>query len=266
MVHQTRATSKHQDGWGPAVSGPFKSWCAQHHIRHELASAYHHESNGHAECAVREVKKLLAKTPSYNAFRRVLRSYRNCPRYDGLSPAQWSVGRRQRTDAVVFPAAYDRIPDAVIAKHEAKRREKAGKLRSHADKSSRQKMQLQPGQHVIAQHLLTKRWDLRAVILESRSKGRSYVININGRSFLRNRRFLCPNREPNQTKSTETPMPREAASTGPPVVRQNVDRTSPMPRENIGKPEEPRRTYPAQERRQRSHYQAANPKKRNRQI
>jgi hypothetical protein len=217
---------------------------------------------------VREVKKLLAKIPSYDAFRRALRSYRNCPRYDGLSPAQWSVGRRQRTDAVAFPAAYDRIPDDVIAKHEAKRREKAEKLRSHADKSSRRKIQMQPGQHVIAQHLLTKRWDQRAVILESRSKGRSYVISINGRSFLRNRFFLRTNREPNQTRSMETPIPRKATSTGPPVVRQNVDRTSTRPRENIGRPEEPRRTYLARERRQRTHYQAANPKprKRNRQI
>ena len=41
---------------GPQFHGPFKAWCAKHHIRHELASAYNHESNGHAEFAVREVK------------------------------------------------------------------------------------------------------------------------------------------------------------------------------------------------------------------
>ena len=29
------------------------------------------------------------------AFRRTLRECRNCPRYDGLSPAQWLYGRRQ---------------------------------------------------------------------------------------------------------------------------------------------------------------------------
>ena len=105
----------------------------------KLASAYHHESNGHAECAVREVKKLLAKTPSYDAFRQMLRSYRNCPRYDGLSPAQWYVSRRQRTDAVAFPATYNHIPDAMIAKHKAKRRNKMGKLHTHTDQTSRQK-------------------------------------------------------------------------------------------------------------------------------
>ena len=80
---------------GPQFRDPFKSWCSKHHIRHELASAYHHKSNGHAECAVRKVKKFLAKTPSYEAFRRALWSYRNCPRYNGLSPAQWYVSRRQ---------------------------------------------------------------------------------------------------------------------------------------------------------------------------
>ena len=62
--------------------------------------------------------------------------------------------RRQQTDAVAFPNAYNRIPDDIIAKHEAKRRKKAGKLRLHADKTSRQKRQLHPGQHIIAQHLL----------------------------------------------------------------------------------------------------------------
>jgi hypothetical protein len=57
---------------GPQFRGPFTTWCAKHHIRHELSSAYNHESNGHAECTVREMKKLLTKTPSYIAFRRAL--------------------------------------------------------------------------------------------------------------------------------------------------------------------------------------------------
>ena len=78
---------------GPQFHGPFKDWFNRHHIRHEKSSAYHHESNGHAKCAVREVKKLLAKTPLYEAFRRALRSYRNCPTYDGLSPAKWYFNR-----------------------------------------------------------------------------------------------------------------------------------------------------------------------------
>ena len=47
---------------GPQFRGPFKACCAKHHIHHEQSSACHQELNSHAECAVREVKKLLAKT------------------------------------------------------------------------------------------------------------------------------------------------------------------------------------------------------------
>ena len=118
---------------GPQFRGPFVKWCGRHNIRHELSSEYHHESNGHAECAVREVKILLAKTPSYKEFQQALQNYRKCPRYDELQ-------RRQRT----------------------------GKLRAHANKSSRPKPQMHPGQHIIAQHLLSKRWDLSGEILENR--------------------------------------------------------------------------------------------------
>ena len=145
------------------------------------------------------MKKLLTKTPSYIAFRCALRGYRNCPWYDGLSPAQWYVSQRQRTDAVAFPAAYDRIPDATIALHEAKRRKKAGKLRSYKNRSSRHRAPLKPGQVVTAQHVLTGRWDQRATIVDSRDNGQSYHVRIDGHTYLRNRRFLRPNRQPSQT-------------------------------------------------------------------
>jgi hypothetical protein len=152
---------------GPQFREPFKAWCNKHRVRHELASAYNHESNGHAECAVREMKKLLKKTPSFTAFRRALRGYRNCPRYDGLSPAQWYYGRRQRTDVVAFPAAYDSIPDATMALHMERRGKKARKLQSCANKSSRHQAPLELGQAVIAQHMLTRRWDQHATVVES---------------------------------------------------------------------------------------------------
>ena len=143
---------------------------------HELSSAYHQESNGHAECAVREIKKLLAKTPSYKAFQKALRNYRNCPRYDGLSLAQWYFGRRQRTEAVAFPSAYERIPDCIVAEHELQRQRKTDKLWTHTNKSSLPKQQLHIGQPVIAQHVLTKRWDQRGEIVENRDNGRSYLV------------------------------------------------------------------------------------------
>ena len=114
----------------------------RNNIRQELSSAYHHESNGHTECAVREIKKLLA-------------------RYDGLSPAQWYFERGQRTEAVALPLAYECNPDQIVDEHELQRQRKTYKLRTHANKSSWPKPQLHVGQPVIAQHVLTKRWDQR---------------------------------------------------------------------------------------------------------
>ena len=146
----------------------------------------------------REVKKLLAKTSTYNDFQQAMRNYCNCPRYDGLSQAQWYFGRRQRREVVAFPSAYERISDQVIANHELQRRKKTDKLRAHANKSLRPKPHLCLGQQVIAQHLLSKSWDLRGEIIENRENGRLYLVQINGRRYLRNRRFLRPLPKPQQ--------------------------------------------------------------------
>ena len=121
-----------------------------------------------------------------------------CPRYNGLSPAQWYFGRQQRTEVIAFPLAHERISDKVIANHELQRWKKADKLRAHANKSSRPKPQMRLGQQVIAQHLLSKRWDLRGEIIEIRDNGRSYLVQINSRRYLRNYRFLRPLPKPQQ--------------------------------------------------------------------
>ena len=263
---------------GPQFRGPFDEWCRRNNIRHELSSAYHHESNGHAECAVREVKKLLAKTSTHWQFQQALRNYRNCPRYDGLSPAQWYFGRRQRTEAVAFPSAYARIPDHIVAEHEAQRRRKTDKLRVHADRPSRPKPHLRVGQPVIAQHVLTKRWDQRGTITENRDNGRSYLVQMNGRKYLRNRRFLRPVPQQLPTTSARPPGNYYARVRNQEFVRNQPPtpsrpRTYAMEKDGILKrprPNEedntPTRHYPLRTRQQRIPYQAAipQPKRRNR--
>ena len=166
---------------------------------------------------------------------------------------------------------YNHIPEHVIAKHEFQQKKKTGKLRNHANKSSWPKTQMHPGQQVIAQHLLTKRWDQLAEIIENRSNGQSYLVRINNRGYLRNRRFLppLPNLEqcarPEATpeiprknnRTTEEPRKmytrREVRPTGPPE--------RPRPTERNLEPRRSRRV-----RHQRQHYQAAipKPKRRNR--
>ena len=110
-------------------------WCA--YYRAGVVIGVGTVSNGHTECAVREMKKLLGKTKSLSEFRKALLEYRNTPRFDGLSPAQWYLGRRQRTDAVALPIAYDHVTNATLAKHEAQREEQMVRQRHDADRSSR---------------------------------------------------------------------------------------------------------------------------------
>jgi hypothetical protein len=186
----------------PQFLEKFKAWCDSQHINHELSSAYHHGSNGHPECAVREMKHLLGKTNTFLEFRRGLMEYRSTPWYDGLSPAQGYYGRQQRTDAVALLSAYDRISDAKLAEHEARREEKMKKHQSHADQSSRPRTPMEPGHRVITQNMKTHRWDQQAIIVSRRPNGGSYVVNIDGRKHIRNRRFLRPSLVPDQTEAT----------------------------------------------------------------
>ena len=175
---------------GPQFRDEFKQWCASQGIIHELSSAYHHESNGHAEVGVREMKHLLEKTSTYAEFNRALREYRNTPRFDNLSPAQWLFGRRQRTDTPALPQAYRRLSDEEIEFHENRRREE---VRDAAKKHSRRSLPpLEVGQLVLIQHPITNRWISRGTIVEIRDRGRSYYIDIDGKRYLRNRRFLRP--------------------------------------------------------------------------
>ena len=171
---------------GPQFRSEFKAWLAALGIHHELSSAHHHESNGHAEATVRDMKHLLAKTKTWKEFRRALREYRNTPRYDRLSPAQWLFGRRQRTDAPALPQAYRRLSNEELESFEDRRREE---MKVSTGKGL---PPLEVGQLVIIQNPITRRWDSRGTITSKRERSRSYYVDIDGRQFLRNRRFLRP--------------------------------------------------------------------------
>ena len=174
---------------GPQFRSEFQDWCKKMDIVSELSSSYNHQANGAAECAVREMKKLLEKTDqNWNRFRRALREYRNTPRFDGLSPAQWLFGQRQRTDAVASPMTYARISDEQFKKHLELRGCMQDRV-AEKFKSPRSKEQFHPGDKVVVQDHRTKRWSIEAVIVKSISK-RSFRLTDGSREFTRNRKFL----------------------------------------------------------------------------
>ena len=86
-------------------------------IKHELSSSYNPQSNGHAEQAVKTVKSLLKKTDTFDQFKVALTEWRNTPRFDGLSPAQWFLGYRQGTATPAASRAYNRVTDKKLVQH-----------------------------------------------------------------------------------------------------------------------------------------------------
>ena len=166
---------------GPQYRGPFKIWCKKYNIVHELSSADHPASNGHAEAAVKNVKYLLEKYQGkWEEFLLALLEWRNTPRQkDGKSPAQMFNTRRQRTLVPCLPSAYDSIPDP-----EAPRKLLPTKLTCEFEK-------LEIGDRVLLQHPKSKRWDTSVTVIESRPLERSYLIQTDdGTIKLRNRRYL----------------------------------------------------------------------------
>ena len=178
---------------GPQFRTEFNEWCEKMNIIRESSSPDHHESNGHAESTVKQMKYLLAKTGTWRNFRKALVEWRNTPRCsDDLSPAQWALGRRQRSSCPALPSAYDRLTDQDFSKALARREEMMAKVKNDFDKDRRSLSILSVDTLVVLQNFKTRRWERRGIIVEKKHGRNTYVVDVNGRRFVRNRRFLRP--------------------------------------------------------------------------
>ena len=179
---------------GPQFRSEFSEWCEQQGIIHELSSPDHHESNGHAESAVKAMKHLIAKTQTWRKFRKALIEWRNTPRCsDDLSPAQWALGRRQRSNSPALPKAYDRLSDQALSEALTRREGMMAKVKKDFDAGRRTLSSLPVGTFVAIQDRKTKRWSMRGTILEKKKNRNTYTVeSVNGRRYLRNRKFLRP--------------------------------------------------------------------------
>ena len=134
------------------------------------------------------MKKLLEKNnQDWNRFQKSLREYRNTPRFDGLSPAQWLFGHRQRTDAVAAPNAYARVTDKQFQTHLDQRGKECDRIIERGPKRVGKKFKL--GDKVKVQNPKTMRWSEDAVIIGVVSR-RSFRLSNGSREFTWNRQFL----------------------------------------------------------------------------
>ena len=116
-------------------------------------------------------------------------------------------------------------------------------------------------------------WDQRAEILENRNNRQSYLVQINGRGYLRNRRFLRPLPNPQHTRPAEIPQTyQKTGGNGTRKPKRTYQKREFKPTGPLRWPQPieqnatPIKIYPQRIRQQRMHYQAAvpKPKRRNR--
>jgi len=175
---------------GPQFRGPFTAFCCSINAVQELSSPYNPASNGLAEAAVKNVKRIIVKCARTNAdFPSAHAEFRNTPRADGFSPAQMFFGWRQRHSLPTLPSHHLPIDrQAAVAAREAR----AAANKSYVDAHSAPLDLLPIGTNVQLQNPLTNTWETRGFIKDIRASGQSYTVQVDGRDYVRNRKFLKP--------------------------------------------------------------------------
>jgi len=178
---------------GPQFRSEFGEYCAEHNIHHLTSSPYNHQSNGLAESAVKQAKKLLKKSDSWRDFTGRLLTLRNTPMADGsASPAEKFWGRRQRHDL-----PYLHSMDT---------------LRAPQNPMPSKLKPLQVGQRIVVQNMINGQWDEHGCIVAIRDSGLSYDVqrDSGGRTITRNRRFL-------KVETSSSPLPPAPAQVPSPT-------------------------------------------------
>lgn len=184
----------YSDG-GPQFKSEFADFCQKWGIQHITSSPYMSRSNGVAEEAVKEAKKLIRANISpagvidKQSMVAGLMMFRNTPRKPtDMSPAQLVFGRDIRdslpmTRASLKPAHRFAVElrSQNVRKLQMKERGKELEL-------------LQPGQKVFVQHPTTRRWTRTATVIKFGANDREYFVkdDDNGATYRRNRKFLRP--------------------------------------------------------------------------
>ena len=185
------------DGGPQFASREFADFLERWGVRHNMSTPHYPQSNGHAESAVKSIKRLIEKVaPSGNldceTFDRGLLELRNTPNHTGRSPAQVLYGHPLRS---CVPAHAKAFEDRWQARAESCDRRAATRLRDATARYDAHAKPLTPlplGSVARIQDPVTKRWDRVGTVMGI-GNSRDYLIRMpSGRVWWRNRRFLCP--------------------------------------------------------------------------
>ena len=190
---------------GPQFLSEFAEYCRNRNIDFNPSSPRHPQSNGLAESAVKGMKKLLAKSDDWEDFQARLLEWRNCPKKLGYSPASVMFGYRQRTYLPACQRNYERLTADDFRMFAQRREDLNDKVTMSWNERAQALAELKNGTEVWVQNHANKRWTIPGVVvgLKSKSNGRSYTIDVEGKTFVRNRKYL------RLRGSNRTPTPEE---------------------------------------------------------
>lgn len=222
-------------------------------IAHGTSSPHYAQSNGTAEAAIKQVKKLIAGSwtaGSFDAdkFGKGLLLFRNAPHSGGRSPAQAVFGSPTRDCLPAhhrsFAPEWQKTADIL-----EKRERRSATLRvEHYNRHAHPLPDLEVGNRVLIQDPITKCWSTPGVVIEIGANRDFLIKTVAGRIFRRNRRFLrrC-------IPAMPTHQPPAAVDAQPPAVpppiadpaAQPVPRIDPTPPRQSTRLKTPSTRYPS---------------------
>jgi hypothetical protein len=185
------------------TSQEFKNFSQSWDFSHITSSPTYPQSNGLAERAVQCAKKLLERTKRDGSdFYLALLNSRNVPRDSTLgSSAQRLMSRRTRTTLPTAPSLLQ--PKSLSHKRvHFQLRKKRKQQKEYYDKSAKPLSILKPNQTVRMQ--TDRGFDRLAIVKQTASEPRSYVVDTGNGEYRRNRRHLLPVAEPPVLPPPET--------------------------------------------------------------
>jgi len=193
----------------------FTEFSREWEFKHVTSSPRHAKSNGKAESAVKEAKRIFKKAYRDNKDPwMALLDQRNTPTQGvNSSPVQRLMSRRTRT---LLPIStnllYPRVEEGVKEKLKAKRQ----KAKSYYDRGSKSLPELEIAQEVRVAGQQNKIWEAGTCV--EKLSDSSYLVEVNGGTVRRNREALRPKYDMPKTDETAVtkarPLTPAPAQTG----------------------------------------------------
>lgn len=193
------------------VSAEMREFSREYDFVHVTSSPHYPQSNGQAERAVQTAKGILRQNDPLLA----LMSYRATPSSStGVSPAELLMGRKLRT---TLPTLQDNLKPGWPAEEEIQQADATAKQKQAHFYNRRNGVRplppLKPGDQVLTKLDGQKGWTTSAVVRNSSSTPRSYVVETEkGEQYRRNRRHLqsipLPSPSKPVSENTTNPLPQ----------------------------------------------------------